>query len=41
MVGVFRPPSTTPYQRNPNTTGPGDITFDFGSSHWIPVVGDF
>ncbi|NNC92065.1 MAG: hypothetical protein HKN80_06200, partial [Acidimicrobiia bacterium] len=40
-VGVFRPPSTTHFLRNSNTTGPGDITFDFGSSTWIPVAGDF
>jgi hypothetical protein len=40
-VGVFRPPSSTHYLRNTNTTGPGDITFDFGSSHWLPIAGDF
>ncbi|MDH3607247.1 MAG: DUF4038 domain-containing protein, partial [Acidimicrobiia bacterium] len=40
-VGVFRPTETAFYLRNSNTTGPGDVTFAFGQSEWLPAVGHF
>ncbi len=38
-VGVFRPSDGLVFLRNSNTTGPGDVTLEFGEPHWLPVAG--
>ncbi|MEP7289806.1 MAG: hypothetical protein ABI947_28995 [Chloroflexota bacterium] len=40
-VGVFRPTNTNFYLRKTNTTGPADITTNFGMATDLPVAGDW
>ena len=40
-VGLFRSSDEQFYLRNSNSTGPADITIDFGRSGWLPAAGDF